>query len=287
VATKLKNLVITKVALVDEGSCSAAHIKLFKRKEGGNNMDFEEFLKRFPADQQAVIRAEIEKAKTTAPGTPGAGTPGAGEKMCPDCGKPLSQCTCKEDMKAKLAKAENERKLAFDQVNNMKKMLGGDPTPNPEDDILKNLDPAIKALIEKSKNQAAAAEAAVKKMKDDADTREALEKAKELSHLGTAEADLAKSLKVLKSKDAEVFEAMFSVLKTADAAIAKGVFVEAGANGEGQVDNLEKAKDAAWANIEKKAEEISKSRTMSKEAAVSTVIKECPELYRQYMATLN
>ena len=35
-AKKLTNLRITNVSLVDEGACSAAHITLFKAKEGGN-----------------------------------------------------------------------------------------------------------------------------------------------------------------------------------------------------------------------------------------------------------
>lgn len=262
-ATKLKNLVITKVALVDEGSCSAAHIKLYKRKEGGSIMKFEDIMKALTPEQQAVVNAEIEKAK----------------------------CAGKEESKAELDKAaedlkaaneakalaEKEKETANAELAKMKQEAN-----KSEEDILKNVDPAVRAILEKSRAQAAAAEAAVRKMKEEQDTAEAIAKAKELPNLGTGEEELSSVLKSLKATDEKLFNTVFGIMKSADAVIAKGAaFEEKGTSQEGN-DNIQKAADA-WAKIETAAAEIAKSRNITKEAAVSVVIEEQPELYRSYL----
>lgn len=263
-ATKLKNLVITKVALVDEGSCSAAHIKLYKRKEGGDsNMKFEDIMKALTAEQQEVVKAEIEKAK----------------------------CAGKEESKAELEKATEDLKAAneakeaaetgkAEAETELAKMK--EANNKTEEDILKNVDPAVRAILEKSRAQAAAAEAAVKKMRDEQETAEAINKAKELSNLGAKEDELATVLKSLKATDSKLFDTVFGIMKSANAVIEKGAaFSELGSNHEGE-DNVKKAADA-WNKIEKAAAEIAKNRNITKEAAVSVVIDEQPELYKSYL----
>lgn len=262
-ATKLKNLVITKVALVDEGSCSAAHIKLYKRKEGGSNMKFEDIMKALTPDQQAVVNAEIEKAKCA--------------------GKEESKAELEkaaEDLKAAneaKAQAEKEKEEANTELAKMKQ-----DASQSEEEILKNVDPAVKAIIEKARTQAAAAEAIAKKMRDEQETAESIAKAKELPNLGTGEIELANVLKSLKATDAKLFDTVFGIMKSADAVIAKGAaFEEKGTSHEGD-NNVQKAADA-WAKIETAAAEIAKSRNITKEAAVSVVIEEQPDLYRSYL----
>lgn len=274
-AHKLKDLVITKVALVDEGSCSAAHIKLYKRKEGGDGImskTLQDILKGLSQEDQDVVNAEITKAKAELP---------EGALSADD----------KKKLEDEKKKAELEKAAAFDDLENMKKSKSGEGS---EEELLKSVDPAIRALIEKSNAKAAAAEAAILKMKDDADNAEALAKAKELPNLGAKEEDLAKSLKVLKSKDEAIYTEIFGILKAANNMITDGAnLTEIGksASGTGTGDNgenvdLNKAADVAWVEIEKAADVIQKSANCSKEQAISKAIKENPELYKKYMAAL-
>jgi hypothetical protein len=275
-ANKLKNLVITKVALVDEGSCSAAHIKLFKRKEeGGKVMEFTEIVKGLPEDQQAVINAEIEKAKKQLP---------EGAMSAED----------KKKMEDNLAKAEKDKTLAMDEVNNLKKQKDADGQS--EEELMKSLDPAVRAVLEKAKNQAAAAEAAVKKMKEDADNAEALAKAKELPNLGAKEEDLAKSLKSLKATDETLFNDIYGIMKAANNMIADGgVLGETGVTGsgadnsvsKGKAGDVSKASNDAWSKIEKAAEAIQKSAGCNKAQAIKKAISENRELYTTYVNSLE
>lgn len=272
-ANKLKNLVITKVALVDEGSCSAAHIKLFKRK-GGQDMSFDEILKSLSPEQQTIVKAAMDAAKASG--------------NCPICGKAAGQCTCKADaaeMEKKCGKLKKEKEDLEAEVTKLRNPEGG----KSEDEILKGLDPAVRTMIEKSRNEAAAATAAIKKMKEDADASDALAKAKSLSNLGADEEKLAKSLQVLKSKDETVYNDIYNVLKSAEAKVVEGLDLgEVGTSvTKGKEDNIQKAADVAWIAVEKAAEEISKSKSISKEAAISQVITEQPDLYNAYLNALN
>ena len=76
---KLKNIFLKRIAVVDNGDNPEASVVLFKAKEeepenkdqkveGGNVMTktFDEIVKALPEDDQAVITAEIEKAKEVA-----------------------------------------------------------------------------------------------------------------------------------------------------------------------------------------------------------------------------
>lgn len=270
-AKKLKNLVITKVALVDEGSCSAAHIKLFKRKEGGNTMNFEEILKSLTPEQQATVKAEMAK-----------------KALCPICGKADGECTCKADMEEAQKSCKNLKKEKENLETELSKAKGVDPNAS-EEELLKNVDPAIRAILEKSRKEAAANAAIVKKMKEDSDKAEALAKAKEVNLIGAKEEDLTSVLVKLKNTDDKLAEDVFGILKAANAVIAKGedITKSHGTNQDPEnVDDLEKARDAAWTKIEKAADAIAKSRKISQSAAITAVIDEQPDLYDAYVKTM-
>ena len=277
-AHKLKDLVITKVALVDEGSCSAAHIKLYKRKEGGDgamSKTLQDILKNLSEDDQKVVNDELAKVKAELP---------EGALSAEDKAK------LEEDKK----KAELEKQAAFDDLENMKKAKDGGTT---DEELLKNVDPAVRAYIEKANAKAAAAEAAILKMKEDSDNAEALAKAKELPNLGAKEEDLAKSFKVLKNKDGQLFTDIFGILKAANNMIADGgnlseIGKSAGNAGAGSGDNgsnvdLNKAADLAWVEIEKAADIIKQKDSCSKEQAISKAITQNPELYQKYINAME
>lgn len=263
--TKLKNLVITKVALVDEGSCSVAHIKLYKRKEeGGTKMEFEDILKALPEDQRAVVQAEIEKAKT----------------MMPEGALTAEEAKA---LAAEKATAETEKKAAMDEVENLKKQINGGQT---DEEILKsaNLDPAIKAILERNIAKSKAAEAQIKKMKEEQEQATFIAKAKEVSLIPEADTKVVDLLKSVNGVEGAVDKVM-DILNAANAIIAKGkTFTEFGTTGTQGVDN---AAEQAWAAIEKAADELVMKGTVSKAKAIEIVTANRPELYNAYVNALR
>ena len=57
---ELKDLVVDRVDLVDEGANSAAFIELYKRKETRKPMDFEEILSKMKPEHAEVVRGVVE-----------------------------------------------------------------------------------------------------------------------------------------------------------------------------------------------------------------------------------
>ena len=254
--TKLTDLVITKVALVDEGSCSEAHIKLYKRKEGGNSiMPYEEILKSLPDEQREVIETTMAKAKAELP-----------------------EGAMSEEEKKKL---ELEKQAALDEVNSLKKSK---PVENFDEEILKGVDPAVRALIEKSRAQAQAAEQAVLKMKEDQENTEILAKAKNLTVIPEADTKVTAFLKSIKGIAGAVDTAM-DILKSANELIAKGTALKE--VGVGGAAGSTSTADQAWANIEKAAAALVVKGTVSKEKAIDMVITTQPELYVAYLEAMK
>lgn len=253
---KLSNLVITKVAFVDEGSCSVADIKLFKRKpEGGVTMTFDEVLKSLPEDQQAIVKAKMteETAKL-----------------------PAGALSADEASKLKLTH-EEELKKAKEPVN----------TENP-DEILKNanLDPAVRILVEQSLAKSKAAEVAILKMKEEQTNNEMIAKSASLTNLPETTEKVLPFLKSIAGVEGAVDAAM-AILGSADAIIAKGAaFTEVGAKGN---NGSTASSDEAWAKIEKAAQGmVSKSTNgLTQSAAVTMVMAQQPELYSAYLEALR
>lgn len=258
-ATKLTNLVITKVALVDEGSCSAAHIKLYKRKEGGNSvMTFEEIMKSLPEDQRKVVEDQMAAAKAEVP---------AGALSAED--------------KAKLEKAKQD---ALTENATLKKQINGES----DEDILKsaNLDPAVKAIIEKNMAKARASELEILKMKEERENTEFVNKAKEVSLIPEADTKVVDLLKSIRGIDGAA-EKVMDILKSANTLIEKGgVFKELGAGGSAGVSTV--ASEAAWAAIEKAAQDlVVKGVAVTKEKAMDLVLEQQPKLYSAYVEALR
>lgn len=283
--TKLKNLVITKVALVDEGSCSAAHIKLYKRKdEGGSQiMNEEELLKLIPEDKRVEAKAVIEKGKTDSATAAKKAAEDAADKGVDDAmenpdgtmkdKKPFAKVAAKIlGLNEELAKAKAPAGTLSD------------------DEIMKSVSPEVRAILEKARTQAAANEAILIKMRDDANASEALAKAKELPNIGAAEEELAKSFQEIKKSSPKAFESIFAVLKAANELIADSdVMKEKGTStAELSEEALTKNKNDAWNQIELKATEIKKGMpTLTQEQAIAKAMKECPELYKKYLDNLK
>lgn len=255
-ATKLKNLVITKVALVDEGSCSDAHIKLYKRKpEGGSVMNFEEILKSLPEAQQVVIRTEITKAKAMLP-------EGA-------------------------MSADDAKKLEADKKAAEAKVAAGVAKQKSDEEILKsaNLAPEVRALVESALTKSKATEIMLAKMREEQEVGAIVAKTKELSNIPEVDTKVLDFCKSIKGVEGAV-DTFMDIMKSADSLIAKGgAFKEVGSNSTdaGATDSS----DAAWAAIEKAAEGLVVKGKVTESQAIQMVCDSQPELYNAYMNALR
>jgi len=254
-SSKLTDLVITKVALVDEGSCSDAHIKLYKRKvEGGVEMGFEEILKSLPADQQAVVQDAINKAKMELP----EGAMSAEDKM-----KMAAEKKAAEDKAAGLEAASVAKKAS-------------------EEEVLKaaNLTPELRAVVESALAKSKANEVVIAKMLEEQAVGEIVLKTKELKNIpevDTKVLDFCKSIKGV----AGAVDTFMDIMKSADVLIAKGgAFGEIGSAGSEGVNTG--TTEAAWANIEKAAKDLVVKGKCTESQAIQAVMEQQPELYKAY-----
>lgn len=287
-AKKLTNLKITKVSLVDEGACSAAHITLFKQKGGSEVMTFDEIMANLTEEQQSVIKAKLEEQEAEL---------AKSKEECEQAQTELEKAeTEKKDLETKVSELEAEVEKAKEEVqeaNAAKEELEKakeaeeaeevekakeEPT---EEELLKNVDPAVKAMIEKSRAEAEVHKQAILKMKDEAETAEISKIAKSLNAVGTEEGQMVTMLKKAKSFDAELYNEFLKVLEVANNIIADGeVLKEKGTNhAKGEID--------AWAQLDAKADEIAKTRGISKAKATNVVIDEFPALYQAYLDSLK
>ena len=275
-AKKLTNLKITKVSLVDEGACSAAHITLFKQKKGGSEMTFEEMMESLSEEQQAIIKAkfdaqneELEEAKK------------AFSEKEEELEKVKQE---KKDLETKASETEEEEEEEEDDLAleaNSEDGVTKAKEELTEEEILKNVDPAVREMIQKAKSEAEVHKQALIKMKEEKEVAQLTEIAKSINNVGTEETQLVSMLKKAKSVDVEFYNEVLKTLQVANNIIADSELLkEKGQSFAGNdVD--------AWSKVDAKADEIAKTRNVSKAKATNIVIDEFPELYQAYLDSLR
>ena len=251
-------------------------------------MTFEEMMESLSEEQQAIIKAkfdaqneELEKAKEEC---------SEKEQELEEAKKAFSEKEEelekvkqeKKDLETKASETEEEEAeddLAVeadseDGVTKAKKELT-------EEEILKNVDPAVREMIQKAKSEAEVHKQAVLKMKEEKEIAEVTEIAKSLSGVGTEETQLVSMLKKAKSVDVEFYNEVLKTLQVANNIIADSELLkEKGQSFAGNdVD--------AWSKVDAKADEIAKARNVSKAKATNIVIDEFPELYQAYLDSLR
>ena len=279
----LEDLVVDRVDLVDEGANSAAFIELYKRKERGATMDIKEILSKMKPEHSSVIQAELDKLSgdVTKAKEDLATVTTERDTATQDLEK------AKEDLKA----ANEDKEKAESELETLKARMSdecdcdGEADENgmckvcgkpkkkaafDEEETLKSMPAAARAVFIKMRTQKEAAEEEVRKAKDAEKQAEAVAKAAELKALPI---ETEKLVGVLKSCSAD----MVDVLTTINAAIEGTVLDEVGKSNAGS-----KGADA-WSKIEAKADEIAKRDSVTKQKAVSIAIKENPELYKEYL----
>lgn len=279
----LEDLVIDRVDLVDEGANSAAFIELYKRKERSATMDIKEILSKMKPEHSEVVQAALDNLS------------GEVAKAKEDLATVTTECNAakqdlakaKDDLKAanegkekveselEMLKAKQSEECECDgeaDENGMCKVCGKPKKKAAfdEEETLKSMPAAARAMFIKMRTQKEAAEEEVRKAKDAEAQAEAVAKAAELKALPI---ETEKLVGVLKSCSAD----MVDVLTTINAAIEGTVLDEVGKSNAGS-----KGADA-WSKIEAKADEIAKRDSVTKQKAVSIAIKENPELYKEYL----
>lgn len=259
------NLKVNRVDFVDEGANSAAFIELYKRKESGS-MDFEEILAKMKPEHAEVIRAEIAKQKTSLDDVTAQLT--TANQTIDTVSKELG--TTKTELEVFKAKqpCECDGETGDDGVC---KSCGCKKAKASVDEaeVLKAMPEQAREMFLKMRAQKEAAEETLRKEKVEKQHAEAVIKAASLKSLPV---DNAKLIEICKKGDPEVLD----VLTAVNAAIDGVVLKEAGTSGgTGGTD--------AWSKIEVKAAEIAKRDNITKQRAVGVVIKEFPDLYREYL----
>lgn len=280
----LEDLIVDRVDFVDEGANSEAFIELFKRKEQ-TKMDLNEILDKMLPEHASVIKEAISKAKAEL-----ATVTTERDEASQELGKVKAQLdTANED----LLKAKSELETVKARCNNTEKgececdgeadeegmcKVCGKPKKKAktgaafdETETLKSMPANVRAMFETLKAQKDAAEEEVRKAREAEKTAEAVAKAKELKAIPVEQEKL---VDIVKRADAELLD----LLTVVNAAIEGTVLDEVGKSapaGAGTSD--------AWSKIEAKADEIAKRDSISKAKAVSVVIKENPELYKEYL----
>jgi membrane-associated HD superfamily phosphohydrolase len=268
--TKLKNLRIDRVDLVDKGANPDAHILLFKRKGDEGVMKFEDVLKSLTPEQQAIIKSELEKV-------------GPGGEMTPEEKKKKEAEMAA--MNAALATAKADLAKSTDQIADLTTQLAKATKSNEpgDSDIFKGLNPEVKKYLEDIKKEADASKAIVKALEEEKLTKQYTDVAKSLTHLAVQADEFGLVLKSFAQHDTVNYGKLEAMLKSFNEAVAKGnLFKEIGQSGStGAVDPL--------AKLEAKAQELvtKNATTMTKEQAMAHVMRSEPELYSEYVKSIK
>lgn len=281
-STLLEDLVIDRVDLCDEGANSEAFIELFKRKEQ-SSMDVKEILSKMKPEHAKLIQdamdtsaASLREAqdsiatitrerddvmtKLEATQMSLAETQKALDDMKKERKSHPDDCSCPECMAKRDAAANDSNghgNVSFDQTETFKSM------PKEVKDYLATL-----------KIQKEAAESELRKSKEAAAEAEAVVKAESLKAIPV---EKEKLVGILKTATPELIE-LLTVINTAIDGTVLGEVGKSAYNSTGSAD----ANDA-WSKIDAKAVELTKSKGITKAKAVSEVIRENPDLYREYL----
>lgn len=261
----LEDLIIDRVDLVDEGANSAAFIEVFKRKEQENPMELSEILSKMKPEHAAVIQGALDEKDTEVSKLRGELDTANGT-----ISEQASQINTLNDelAKAKECPEEPEKDPEDEgQVEETDKSASFDET-----EVLKSMPEGIREEYLKMRAQKEAAEEQVRKAAEEKAHNEAVAKAATLKAL-PVEQDVL--VDIIKSADSRVID----VLTTVATAIDGTVLDEVGKSVKKSAD----VPDTAWGKIEAEAAKVAESEGVTKQKAISLVIKRMPELYKEYL----
>lgn len=277
----LDNLVIDRVDFVNEGANSAAFIEIYKRKGQEKPMEFSEILSKMKPEHSAVIQQELDAVKSqlstveselnkakdtiaeqaTELGTVKEDLAKANETITQQSEEleKSKQCDCD-------GQADENGKCT--SCGRMKKSTGFDET-----EVLKSMPEGARNEFLKMRAQKEAAEEQVRKAAEEKREAEAIAKAATLKSLPV---DQEKLVAIIKNCDESVVDVLTAVATAIDTSVL-GELGKSRDGGSGTTD------DSAWGKIEAEADKVAARDSVSKQKAIATVIKEQPELYKEYL----
>lgn len=280
----LKDLTIDRVDLVDEGANSAAFIELYKRKGLSETMDVQEILSKMKPEHSEVIQTAISKAE--------ADLAAANENL-------TNVTAARDTATEELEKVRAERDGLQAELDVLKaqskdgdscscdgeadeggmckacgkpkmKKAAGDGASFDEKEVMKSMPENVRKMFDTLRTQKEAAEESLRKAKEAELTAEAVAKAAALKALPIAQDKL---VDLVKSASTEMLE----LLTATNAALEGVVLDEVGKSNAGNTTG------DAWAKIEAKADEVAKTSNITKAKAISQVIRDNPDLYKEYL----
>ena len=260
----LQDLIIDRVDLVDEGANSAAFIEVFKRKEQEDPMELSEILGKMKPEHAAVIQGALDEKDTEVSKLRG--------ELDTANGTISEQATQINTLNDELAKAKEKPEVDDKpddegEVDDTEKSTSFDET-----EVLKSMPEGIRQEYLKMRAQKEAAEEQVRKAAEEKAHNEAVAKAATLKAL-PVEQDVL--VDILKGCDSRVVD----VLTTVATAIDSTVLDEVGKSVKKSAD----VPGGAWDKIEAEADKIVAAENVTKQKAISEVIKRNPELYKEYL----
>lgn len=289
--TELKRLKIDRVDLVPEGANSAAFVTLYKGKEM-KSMDANEILDKLKPEHADVIKsafAELEKQKKQAEEEAAAAKQEAAnakqeaadaKAQAADGKKPAPKSTEDEDEDETNKACEGRKKTekkgeqpVSGKPSDAAKAKEGTTSFDESETLTKGLDPQVAAYIEQIRKQKEVAEEAAREAIAKERHLTAINKAAELKALPIAEDQLVSFIE--KSSD-ETVDMLTAIAK----GIEGTVLTESGVS---TPQTFHKSSSDAWQRIEKAAQQLASERNISVAKATGDVVKEHPELYKEYL----
>lgn len=264
----ITDLTIDRVDLVEEGANSAAFIRLYKSR--GEKMDYESILKSLKPEHAEVVNAEVAKAKEAL---------NIANQTIVEKDTNIATLNTKVAELEEAAKRKPCKKEDDDEEGNGGCNGGGGSCSKTggasfdETEVVKSMPEEARQLFAKMRMQKEAAEEELRKAKEAEAEADANNKAAMLKSLPIEQSELVDFIKAN--------PASFDMLNTIAAAIDGAVFNEVGKSKDGST--FSATSNDAWGQIEKEAKAIAASDGITEQAAVARVIKEKPELYKQYL----
>lgn len=277
---ELKDLVVDRVDLVDEGANSASFIELFKRKEKQEPMGYEDILELLKPEHAEVIKqafaekeADLSKAREDLDAANIAN--GNKDTELAEANAELAKARGEiEVLKSKHCECDGEENEegVCKECGKPKKSASFDET-----ETLKSMPEAARAMFLKMRAQKEAAEEQVRKANEEKAEADAIAKAASLKAIPVEQEKL---VGILKNCSTEIVD----LLTTINSAIEATVLDEVGkSRGNGADTHTANSSDEAWNKLEQAANEIAKRDSVTKEKAMSRALDEHPELYREYL----
>lgn len=245
-------------------------------------MDASEILEKLKPEHAEVLKsafAELEKQKKQAEDEAAAAKKEAADAKAEAAKKPAGEpgaAPAKED-EAKKACGEKTEKKGEQPVNgkpsDAAKAKEGTTSFDDTETLTKGLDPQVAAYIEQIKKQKEAAEEAAREAIAKERHMNAVNKAAELKALPIAADELISFIE--KSSD-ETVDMLSAIAKGIEGTVLSEV-------GKSTDKTFSASSSDAWARIEKAAEKLATERNVSVAKATGMVIKEQPELYKEYL----